>query len=158
MFLTCRYERMSVRIRLNRSARMPGRRMASSLALSGVMLASAAGLTAVTASTANAATCNPRLSYEYNYDTAHGSVNRWSNFCGYGPWRWNSGLRAVMAIRMPTAPYHRVWFHENSNGRGATACFYSRNRTLYMKNYTHKYGAWIWGPASIQVSRSTAPC
>jgi hypothetical protein len=101
----------------------------------------------------------PKLDYEY-MDVGNYNTLTWSNVCGTGTWTWLGGTQEywLYAIRMPTSPYHRVWLHQNANGSGATACFYSRNSDIYIQAYFNQYGAWIQTPGNVQVSPNTAPC
>lgn len=133
-----------------------------------ISIVAAVGLPLATASAASASTipsapqsCSsgqPKLDYEYEYDTVSGPVYTWSNVCGIETWTWDSTYYAIVALRMPTSPYHRIWFHENPNGSGLTACFYSQDMDLYMGNYTSRYGSWIYTPGNVQVSANTAGC
>lgn len=112
-----------------------------------------------------AASCNPKLDYEVlNNNTG---TTSWSNFCGTGTGYIAWSLPGVplseysyslWAVRMPTTPYHRVWLHQNADGTGLTACFYSKNQDLYISNYVNKYGTWIYTPGNIQVSANTSSC
>jgi hypothetical protein len=115
-------------------------------------------LQAVTAQTSSAAaTCDPKLDFEYgNLNT--GALT-WTNTCGINTWAFDNADDYMWAIRMPTTPYHRVWFHQYLTGNGGlSACFYSEGQDLYMENYVDTYGTWIYYPADFQVSANTSPC
>lgn len=95
-------------------------------------------------------TCSPgQPKLDYQYFVSYSS-EPWSNVCGTGTWVWNTAY-AMMNIRMPTTPYHRVWFHEFADGSGWADCFYSEDVDM---------GTWLRDeePGNIQVSANTAPC
>jgi hypothetical protein len=95
----------------------------------------------------------PKLDYE-SLDYSYHYV--WSNVCGIGTWLWNTSSYFVYAIRMPTSPYHRIWFHQNPDGSGLNFCFYSTGNDIYVTDATPM--GWIDTPGNIQVSANTSPC
>lgn len=102
-----------------------------------------------------AATCDPKLDFEYG-EQGVGLVG-WTNVCGEGTFFIDTTEYYLWAIRMPTTPYHRVWFHQNSDGTGQAVCFYSQNQDIYLKNYVGTY-PWIYYPGNVQVAANTSPC
>lgn len=99
----------------------------------------------------------PKLDYEYeNGSESGGGATAWSNVCGTGTWDWNIGSFStqdwlLIAIRMPTTPYHRVWLHQGSN----SLCLYSEDNDIYISGYDG--GTWLQ-PDNVQVSANTSPC
>jgi hypothetical protein len=101
----------------------------------------------------------PKLDYEYIYETDSSNSYTWSNVCGTGTWTWNDAGPGdypyfLYAIRMPTSPYHRIWLHQYANGSGATACFYSTGNDVYIPSIP----TWETQPGNVQVSANTSPC
>jgi hypothetical protein len=150
---------------------MPNRTRKLAVSAGATALAAILGLSVATAGPAAATvyipgpqqTCSsgqPKLDYEYMENDNYNTLT-WSNVCGVGTWGWadyQQGVWWLYAIRMPTSPYHRVWLHQNANGSGLTACFYSRNSDIYIQAYFNQYGTWIQTPGNVQVSSNTAPC
>jgi hypothetical protein len=109
-------------------------------------------------------TCSPgqpKLDYEwFLYNSSGNYTYTWSNVCGTGTWQWTvyTGAGALYALRMPTSPYHRIWLHQNPDGSGLSACFYSTNDDIYIAGYELQYGDWIGNPGNVQVSSNTSSC
>lgn len=120
-----------------------------------VAVAAGTMLSTGTTSAASASSCDPKTDYEY---LATGSTPpAWFNVCGFGTWPWPFGS-FLTALRMPTTPYYRIWLHQNSDGTGLSACFYSEDTDVYMADYVAKYGNWIEEPGNLQVTSNTNPC
>jgi hypothetical protein len=104
----------------------------------------------------------PKLDYEWLNAVGTTQNYYWSNVCGEGTWTWidsqNGHSYYLWALRMPTSPSHRIWLHQNADGSGLSACFYSTGNDIYMTNYYSQYGLWIDQPGNIQVSANTSPC
>jgi hypothetical protein len=107
-----------------------------------------------------------KLDYEYGSYTS-GVFNgiSWSNVCGTGTWTFYNPLHGtpldgnfLQELRMPTSPYHRIWLHQDANGGGSSACFYSENTDVILDNYVNQDGGWIKTPGNVQVSDNTSPC
>jgi hypothetical protein len=107
---------------------------------------SAAGARAVSP----AATCDPKLDYEYQ--NAAGAFE-WSNYCGFGTWDW--GGYVFWALRVPT---YRVWLHQYADGSGLSLCLWSDDADVYMYNYASQYGSWVYTPGNIQLTDNSTPC
>jgi hypothetical protein len=145
--------------------------------VSGVAVIGAAATLAIAVVPAQAAasipgpaqTCSsgqPKLDYEYgSYNMGYFNGITWSNVCGTGTWTLYNPLHGlpldgnfIQELRMPTSPYHRIWLHQDANGGGLTACFYSQDTDIILDNYVNQYGSWIKTPGNIQVSDNTSPC
>jgi hypothetical protein len=61
------------------------------------------------------------------------------------------GSYGVFTIRSPDAPYHRIWFHQDVDGKGWAKCFYSRDNDITIPQ---QYVT----PGNIQVTDNTASC
>lgn len=89
-----------------------------------------------------ASSCNPKEDFEID--------GQWGNTCGFGIlYLDNEAL--VTTLRSPYAPYHRIWFHQNADGSGWAACFYSTGHDIYIP-YSYQY------PGNILISENTAHC
>lgn len=107
------------------------------------------GLHVLTTNAASATSCTPKVDEELD--------GVWGNTCGDGTLLLYNDY-VVDAIRSPSAPYHRIWFHEYYDNSGLTACFYSEDNDIYPGDYVAEYGAWVETPGNIQVSANTSPC
>jgi len=94
----------------------------------------------------------PKLDYEWS-NLQTNPAGTWSNVCGDATWTWNQS-DFVLYIRMPTSPYHRVWFHQYANGSGGAVCLYSEDNDVQPPQ---QY-VWEIDPGNIQVSANTSPC
>lgn len=102
-----------------------------------------------------AATCNPKLDYDAEYMPY--APFYWGNFCGVGSYTINTEGTSdivISTIRMPTTPYHRVWFHQNDDGSGLSMCFYSKDTDINVLDSP----AWVQTPGNILISANTSPC
>jgi hypothetical protein len=110
----------------------------------------------------------PKLDYQWGYLLEPGGYYfyTWSNVCGTGTWAFTGAVSGganptgnfLWTLRMPTSPYHRIWLHQDANGGGLSACFYSEDTDIYLDNYTGQDGGWIETPGNVQVSANTSPC
>ena len=102
-----------------------------------------------------AASCDPKLDYEYRWN----GTDTWTNFCGVITFRWPCDTRfcpKLVALRLESATPYRVWLHQGP-GYNGSACFWGTGKDFYMGNYTNA-DPWILTPYDIQVSPNTAYC
>jgi type II secretory pathway pseudopilin PulG len=123
---------------------------AASAQAASAQTASAQHLVLTTTNAVSPAACAaPKVDEELN--------GLWGNTCGDG-FLSLYGEDYVNAVRSPSAPYHRIWFHQIADGGGLTACFYSTGQDIYPSDYVSEYGSWVEYPGDIQVSANTTPC